>query len=263
MRSPSLADDLALAHRIVAAVASLSLRHFRSGVAASAKSDGSPVTAADREVESVILATLEAERSDDAVLSEEAGEHGKAGRRWIIDPIDGTSAFVAGSPLWATNIALEVGGEIVLGLVDCPALAIRYWAARGEGAFVANVLDSRCAEVRPLAVSAVDTLAEARFAANAKVAVSASANFALLRGECVWTEPTVGFALDLVEGRLDVVLMEDFGDAWDHAPWVVIVEEAGGAFFDLTGGRRVDTRHVVYTNGRLSSAVREALSLHG
>ncbi|MEY2472296.1 MAG: histidinol-phosphatase [Actinomycetota bacterium] len=257
----SLSDDLALAHRIADAVAPISMRHFERGVTASPKPDGSPVTVADHAVEDAILAVLARERPLDGVLSEEAGGSGRTDRRWIVDPIDGTRSFVAGSSAWATLLALEVEGEIVLGLVDCPAMARRYWATRGGEAFSARTVGTRLADQQSLSVSAITTLSSARFSANAVVLANDSRNATLLAAQSTWTEKTTHYVLDLVEGRVDVVLLEDYGDSWDHAAWVVIAEEAGGVFFDLDGGRSIETRHAVYTTSHLEAAVRAVLDL--
>src|SRR4029078_11316389 len=78
---------------------------------------------------------LARERPGDGILGEEEGASGEGRRRWILDQIDGRSIYSRGSPVWATLIALEEDGELVLGLVSAPALGRRWWAERGAGAF--------------------------------------------------------------------------------------------------------------------------------
>jgi histidinol-phosphatase len=253
-----LADDLALAHRIVDATAPISMGHFTRGVEAIAKTDGSPVTQADHDVERVILEMLAAERPDDSVLSEESGARGDASaRRWIIDPIDGTANFAAGKRTWTTMFALEDGGELVLGMIDLPAFGVRYWATRGGGAF-SRVGDG---EAQRLTMHDCTELSSARATSNAAAVLRGSANVALLQQHCVWMEPTVGLAFDVIGGTLDIALAEDHGESWDHAGLIVIFEEAGGAFFDLAGGRRHDTRHGVYTVRSLVGPLRTLLNI--
>ncbi|HET6952042.1 MAG TPA: inositol monophosphatase family protein, partial [Acidimicrobiales bacterium] len=131
-----LAADLALALRLADAADVISLSHFTGGaVDHEIKPDGSPVSAADLAVERRICEIVAAERPGDGVLGEEVGASGPAGRRWILDGIDGTVLYVAGRRGWATEIALEVDGEIVLGVTSGPADGCRWWAARGGGAW--------------------------------------------------------------------------------------------------------------------------------
>jgi histidinol-phosphatase len=255
-----LAADLALAHRIVDATGPVALAHFRRGVDATLKADGSPVTIADHEVEAIVLAILADERPGDAVLSEEAGASGSSTRRWIVDPIDGTSRFAAGTPGWSTLLALEVDGVVALGLIDRPASGTRYWATKGQGAFVIQVgptLERSLA--RRLSVSSHADLATARFSVVPDRETEA---LAALRSACRPIALSPDFIVDIVEGRLDVLLCQ-WGDIWDHAPQVIIVEEAGGTFCDPAGGRRLDLRGGVYTNAALAAHVRTVLGLPG
>src|SRR5438874_419191 len=114
----------------------MALDYQRRGVRAELKSDESPVTAADRACEKLIVDRLEQEFPEDGVLGEEgANREGRNGRRWIIDPIDGTRDFVRGIPLWAVLIALEQDGEIVAGAAHSPRQGLMLWAARAEAAW--------------------------------------------------------------------------------------------------------------------------------
>ena len=108
-----------------------------SGIAFDAKADLSPVTAADRECERSIAGSLETSFPQDGLLGEEgAQKQSTNGRRWIIDPIDGTRDFVRGNTAWAVLLGLEADGEVVAGVAHFPATNETYFAARGEGAFV-------------------------------------------------------------------------------------------------------------------------------
>src|SRR5437763_9543913 len=115
----------------------MALDYQRQGVRAELKSDESPVTAADRACEKLIVERLELEFPEDGVLGEEgANREGRNGRRWIIDPIDGTRDFVRGIPLWAVLIGLEQDGDVVAGAAHCPRQGLLGWAAKGGGTWV-------------------------------------------------------------------------------------------------------------------------------
>ena len=155
------ADDLALALRLADAADEVSRPAF-TGVAVphELKADGSPVSATDIAVERRISEVVAAERPADGVLGEEVGESGPAGRRWILDGIDGTVLFVAGVPGWATQIALEVDGEPVVGVTASGGDGRRWWAARGAGAWRRTAPG---APAEPLAVSDRAELAGSRY----------------------------------------------------------------------------------------------------
>ncbi len=114
--------------------AELALR-YQCSVIAETKPDNSPVTEADRECERLIARLLSEAFPEDGLLGEEGTlAESRSGRRWIIDPIDGTRDYVRGNPLWANLIALEEDGEVVAGVVNLPMLGNLYSAWRGGGA---------------------------------------------------------------------------------------------------------------------------------
>jgi histidinol-phosphatase len=250
LRVPS---DLDLAHRIADTAAAIALRHFAPAVAFTSKVDGSPVTAADLEIDDAVVALLRAERPDDAVLSEESGATGQGRRRWIIDPLDGTSAFLRGGAGWGTYVALEEDGVLVLGLVDHPVDRHRYhWVAGGGPTRATDTADgARSGTERAVRVSDVDRLEDARFMAWPRRETPA---LHALRAVATEVEPTMDFLVDLLEGRIDVLVSQG-GDTWDHAAEVAVVEGAGGRFRDPRGGRRLDLRGGTYTNAALEGPV--------
>ena len=125
--------EIALAHRLADAARAAILPHFRSGLASERKSDASPVTLADRAAEEAMRAVLAAEMPSDAVHGEEFGiSPGTSGRTWVLDPIDGTTAFLAGRPLFGTLIALVVDGFPVLGVIDQAVLGERWLGVTGQ-----------------------------------------------------------------------------------------------------------------------------------
>ena len=128
------ADDLALAHRLADAAGAAIRPLFRGDWESERKADKSPVTEADRAAEAAIRAILEKERPDDGILGEEYGlTRETAGRRWVLDPIDGTISFMAGRPIFGTLIALMQDGWPVLGVIDQPVGRERWAAMVGEG----------------------------------------------------------------------------------------------------------------------------------
>ena len=154
--------DLALAHRLGDAADAIALRHFAAGDTAwRAKSDGSPVSAADEQIELALRAQIQRERPSDAVQGEEFGTRGLGDRRWIIDAVDGTASFLAGEPEWSTLIALEESGAITLGLVTAPALQRRWWAGRGTGAWTRSTAYTAPGAAEPIVIAGAEHLAEA------------------------------------------------------------------------------------------------------
>ncbi len=229
------------------------LRIRASGISAEAKPDGSPVTLADRENERLLRERIQAAFPDDGIVGEEgARKDGRSGRRWIIDPIDGTRDFVRGNRFWCVLMALEERGEAVLGVAHFPMLAETYWAARGQGAW-------RNGE--RLRVSAIRSASEAVLSTNGLHGM-AGESYAPRMMEFMsrfWAVRSAGGALDavmLASGQVDVWL-ERSAEVWDLAPLQVIIEEAGGSFFALDGSRRVDGGNAVACTPGLEEEVRE------
>jgi len=220
------------------------------------KPDRTPVTEADRAVEEEIRARLARARPDDAIVGEELGVTGSGARRWIIDPIDGTVSFLRGVPIWAFLLALEVDGEMRIGVASAPALGRRWWAARGEGAF---------ADGEPIHVSAIGAVEDALLCYTSGRSFDEHGlgeQFRALSRRC-WAAR--GFAdfwghVLVAEGSADISV-EPVMNLWDNAAVQVIVEEAGGRFSDLAGNARSDGGNAASTNGLLHDAVLEAL--HG
>ena len=237
------ADDLRLAFDTSDLAADLALAHFETGVSATLKADGTPVTEADHAVERLLRETLSAARPDDAFLGEELGRLGTSDRVWILDPIDGTSFFRSGDPNWRIHVALEVRGTIEVAVVTAPALRRRWWATRGGGSFESS-WPREDDTTRRLRVSTTSTLADAVIDAlddesRARLPPSAA------------RAPASALPLvELVRGEIDGFLAECC-HVWDHAPWVLLVEEAGGRFTDRTGGRASDRGGGLYSNAGL------------
>jgi histidinol-phosphatase len=214
------------------------------------KPDLSPVTEADRAVEQVLRKRIGEERPGHSVVGEEFGADDPGGTRWILDPIDGTKNYLRGLPVWATLIALEREGRVEVGVVSAPALARRWWAARGDGAFVNG---------RRIRVSKVADLSDAVLSYASLTSWEQHGlgeQFLTLARSC-WR--TRGFGdfwshMLVAEGAADVAVEPEV-ELWDLAAPQVIVEEAGGRFTDLGGTPTPAGGSVVSSNGLLHHRV--------
>ncbi|MFQ5416444.1 MAG: inositol monophosphatase family protein [Myxococcota bacterium] len=225
--------DLAAAARAAEAAADLAraeiLPRFRA-VGVEIKSDGSPVTEADRAAEQAIRSHLRTTHPDFAIVGEEYGEEGGDGPRWVIDPIDGTIGFSRGIPLFTSLIALVVDDEPVLGLIDCPALDERYVGWRGGGCRRNGVATrvSQETDLRKALVSHGDLYCFDEFGAR-EAFERMSREIRMLRG---YTD-AFGHAQVLgggVDAMVDLSL-----NVWDAAATQVLVVEAGGRCVSLAG----------------------------
>ena len=259
-----MADDLNLGHELADLADLITMRHFRAEeLTVDTKPDMTPVSEADTEVEQAVRERVAAARPDDAVLGEEFGsqEPGERGRRWIIDPIDGTKGYVRGMPVWATLLALEQDEQIVVGIVSAPALRRRWWAAQGSGAFASDGLS---AEPRRLQVSAVHDVGDAQFCPgdlDEWEGIGRLEGMLELSRRC-WRTRGVGdfWSYMLVAEGAAEIAADPVVSIWDMAASQVIVEEAGGRQTDLSGAPRPDGGSGLATNGLLHDA---ALALLG
>jgi len=224
----------------------VAVEHYRRGFSVSIKADHSPVTEADREAERAIAAVLRQRCADHGVLGEEHGEQGPRGRRFIIDPIDGTRNFVRRIPTWAVLIGLEEDGQVSAGVVFQPVSGILHTAWRGQGAW---------RDGERIRVSTVDSLERA-------LVVHSSVNF--LKRSAYWegflrlsdrTQVQRGFGdfsayLWVAEGQGEIALSTTV-KAWDVAALKVLVEEAGGRLTDLDGRPGIYGSTVCASNGLL------------
>jgi histidinol-phosphatase len=216
------------------------------------KPDLTPVTDADRAVEADVRQVLGRERPDDSIVGEEfGGTTTFTGRQWIIDPIDGTKNFVRGVPVWASLIALLDDGVPTVGVVSAPALQRRWWAARGQGAFVAVA----GGEARRLSVSAVAELGSASlsFSSLSGWAQRGSRERFIALTDAVWRVRAYGDFLSyclVAEGAVDIAAEPEVS-VWDLAALDVLVREAGGQFTSLQGAPGPHGGSAVATNGLL------------
>jgi histidinol phosphatase-like enzyme (inositol monophosphatase family) len=230
------------------------LAHFQTALHADTKPDGSPVTIADRDAETLLRRLIGERHPGHSIVGEEHGPEQRASPfRWWIDPIDGTRTFVRGVPLFGVLLGLELEGDVVLGVAHFPALGEMVSAGKGLGCRWNG---------RPARVSSVDALERAAILASDAAEVARLqprawgrlvASPALHRG---WGD-CYGHCL-VATGRAEAML-DPVMNAWDCAALLPILEEAGGTFTDWSGARRFDGGSAVSTNGRLFEAVRRLL----
>jgi histidinol-phosphatase len=222
------------------------------------KPDLTPVSEADQAVERAVREHLALAAHDHAVIGEEYGTRGDedAAFRWIVDPIDGTKSYVRGVPVWATLLALEYEGDLVVGVVSAPALHTRWWAATGQGAF---------RDGESIHVSAVSDLDDAQlsFAWDTTDRFHADGigdRMLALAHRCWRTRGLGDFWQHMLvaEGAFDIAI-DPIVSLWDVAALVPVLEEAGGRWSTLGGARDFDGGSFVCTNARLHDQVLEAL----
>lgn len=229
----------------------ITLQHFRRDVGTYRKANNTFVTDADFESEKLLRRRITRKFPADAILGEEEGEReGSSGRRWIIDPIDGTYSFVHGVPFYGVLVGLEIDGEPVAGVINLPALGEIISAARGLGCFW-NDSPSRVSETGRLDEA---LLLATDFGTCAKYGFGQAADELQRRvaarrtwGDCY------GYAL-VATGRADI-MFDPVVAVWDCAALVPIIEEAGGTFTNWKGQRDINSGNAIATNGVLFGQV--------
>lgn len=258
----NLSADIAIAHRLADAARAAILPHYRNGVESERKGDATPVTLADRAAEEAMRRILKAEVPRDAVHGEEFGtENGSSGRTWVLDPIDGTTSFLVGRPIFGTLIGLVVDGWPVLGVIDQPVLGERWIGATGQP----TTLNGRAVRTRPCRA-----LAEATLATTGPhyfndhdgghfmgLAAKTDHRRMVMGGDCY------NYAL-LASGHIDLVCEAGL-KLHDYAALVPVVEGAGGTMCDWNGEplHAASSGHVLAIGdpARLDDVV-EALACH-
>jgi histidinol-phosphatase len=246
-------EDLTFAFEIAQIASGISLDYFGSSTSR-IKADGTPVGEADLAVDRALSDLIRTAYPGDAILSEESEPFGESARRWILDPIDGTIFFLAGSDFWGTHVALEENDEIVLGVVTRPLLSEVWWAFREGGSWKGTVENGQIVDSVRLQVSEIDRLAESRV--TVWPVEQHTDLVARVKMQARWAEPSALCVLDLLQGDFEAVCAYA-GGPWDHAPAVILVEEAGGQFCDPAGRRRLDLGGAIYTNGHIDDELHQ------
>lgn len=235
----------------------VALSHYRKRLDVETKSDGSPVTVADRAAEREARDWLEKRFPRDGVLGEEYGvTRPEAARRWILDPIDGTKSFVRRVPLWGTLVAVAEGDDVLAGVAYFPAASEIAGAAVGEGCWW-NGERARVSTVSELALATVLTTDERSHDPGGWGErwreLTRPAAVSRTWGDCF------GYLM-VATGRAEVMVDAKMS-AWDAAALKPIVEEAGGVFTDRAGKATAFGGSGIATNALLAARVRELLGV--
>jgi histidinol-phosphatase len=251
---------LAFAIDVAAEADAIALRGFRGGLATEAKADGSFVTEADRAIERLIRERIADRYPDHGIVGEEEEAfQADASVRWYVDPIDGTHNFMRGVPLFGTLLACERDGELQAGVLSAPALGERWFARRGGGAWSAGTGPADGGSPRRIRVSSIADVGSSQILFSSLPDLErtglAPGIMPLLRA--AWRSRGFGdfwgYAL-VADGSAEAMVETDVKE-WDLAAPVILVEEAGGRFTDLSGERRFDTRTMLVSNGVLHDEV--------
>lgn len=237
----------------------ITLRYFRQKFETRLKGKDNFVTQADVEAEEFLRRAINERFHGDAIIGEEGGESaGTSGRRWIIDPIDGTYSFVHGVPFYGVLLGVEVEGDPAVGVVNIPALGEMVYAARGLGCYWngERAQVSQTASLEDALLLSTDFGSCARYGFG-EAAEELQRRAAMRRtwGDCY------GYVL-VATGRADVML-DPVMNVWDCAALLPVLEEAGGTFTDWHGRRTIRTGNAVATNGPLFREVMQIVEDKG
>jgi myo-inositol-1(or 4)-monophosphatase len=249
-------EETELALRMAQEAGKIILAYFQTAVQVETKSDNSPVTIADRKSEEALRALMEKHTPGYGIIGEEFGaQAGSADREWVIDPIDGTKAFIHGVPLFGTLLALLEKGKPVVGVISLPALGHVMHASLGGGC----LLDGK-----PCSVSAVDRIEDSLLLDGsistmerlghgpAWEALRARAKLHRGWGDCY------GHYL-VACGRAEA-MVDPIVSIWDVAPMAIILPEAGGRFTSITGQDSITEASGISSNGRVHGEILRGMS---
>jgi histidinol-phosphatase len=242
-------SDLQLALRLADLADGISIAAFTEGAFEhSIKPDGTPTVSVEEAIEDDLRRVLARECPEVGFLGEERGQSGDASTCWIVDPIDGTRAFIAGGTAWGTQIALQVDGDLTLGVTSAPAWGSRWWGAVGQGAWTS----SSQSDVRTLQISTPYKNQRLKWGCHPPLDAMSDGWRRLASGLYDigdYIEPNPHAVLMVMEGQIEAALQLE-GAAWDYAAFAAIVHAVGGRFGYLDystvlGG----VRPALFTNG--------------
>jgi histidinol phosphatase-like enzyme (inositol monophosphatase family) len=252
LTTTQLAEYLQFARELACAAGKVTLKYYRQKLTVEEKSDSSPVTIADRETEQFVRAEIRKRYPDHGLLGEEFGEenHGSPWR-WVIDPIDGTQSFIHGAPLYTVLLALEFGGESVLGVIHNPPQDETVAAATGLGCTYNGVpcRVSHAGDLSKAWAQVTDYADLMRHRPQFCAALLAQVGFSRAWGDAY------GYLM-VATGRAEIMI-DPVMSLWDYAPLKPIITEAGGQFSDLEGNPTIQNKNTLATNGLLHAQLLE------
>jgi len=244
-------------HQLANAADPIALNYYQAlhvtgaSVSVQIKPDSSPVTQADIEIEAHIRDIASKRFPSCVVFGEELGAGSEeASLKLIVDPLDGTKNFIAGTPFFGTLLAIEENGELVAGLVSAPRLKERWWAQKGQGSFYNNQL---------IQVSKVGSLDQAFACHSSFAGEKGHSTPASVLPMLSKTKRQRGFGdfyahMLVAMGQCDLAIDTNLA-LWDIAPLKVIVEEAGGVVTDLAGVNTARSGTILSSNGRFHADI--------
>jgi len=246
-----------IALEIARKAGSLALQFFAQSIPAEEKHDASPVTIADRECEKLIRRLLAESFPQDGILGEEGTSvPSQSGRRWLIDPIDGTRDFVRRNSFWSIQLALQVGSQVEVGVIYCPCMEEMLYAASGHGCYW-NGTRVSASDIARLDKSIL-------MVSGFKAAWDSWPQEAVrdLTQNC-WTVRCYGGCYDVImlaRGKADIWL-SGCGMEWDYAPVQVIARECGARFLTREGNDRIDAKNCVVFAPGIERDIRNILQI--
>jgi histidinol-phosphatase len=249
--------DIEKSLKIAREAGGLALHYFGQSTPAEEKTDASPVTIADKECEKLITARLQEYFPEDGILGEEGSLiRSRSGRRWLIDPIDGTRDFVRRNAFWSVQLALQIEGRIVLGVIYSPCTNEMLHAADGTGCFWNDT------RVHASGISRLDKSILMVSGFKSAWTTWPAESVRALTENC-WTVRCYGGCYDVImlaRGKADIWLSGS-GMEWDYAPVQVIARECGAVYLTKDGDDRIDTKNCVVFASGLEREIRELLQI--
>jgi histidinol-phosphatase len=250
-------QDLEKALKIAREAGELAMMYFGQATNTEEKNDLSPVTIADKECEKLISRRIHEHFAGDGILGEEGSRTpSTTGRRWLIDPIDGTRDFVRRNAFWSVQLALQIGTRVVLGIIYSPCTNEMLYAADGTGCYWNET---------PVRASGISSLDKAILMVSGfKAAWNTWPSDAVraLTENC-WTVRCYGGCYDVImlaRGKADIWLSGS-GMEWDYAPVQVIARECGARFLTRRGDDRIDAKNCVVFAPGIESEIRKILEI--
>ncbi len=243
-----MSKELRVAISCVRAAKRISFSHFGRRIACELKEDDTPVTQIDRLCEKAMMDRITDAFPEDSILSEESAERkGDPLRRWVIDPIDGTKAFIHGLPTYGHMAAFEENGEIIAGAISVPAMGRVLYAEKGKGAYC----NGKRARVSGEAMLRRSSILHGRGKGFLEKGYLKKLRKLLDAVYHSWgfSDPLAFYLI--ATGRVEA-LVETFPHPWDVAAPKIIIEEAGGRFSDLSGRQTLHSNTIaIFSNGRI------------
>jgi myo-inositol-1(or 4)-monophosphatase len=249
-------EETELALRMAADAKKIILHYFQTGLQVETKKDNSPVTIADRKSEEALRQLMEKHTPGYGIIGEEFGtQAGKADREWVIDPIDGTKAFIHGVPLFGTLLALLENGKPVVGVISLPALGHVMHASLGGGC----MLDGKPCKVSPVAKVEESLLLDGSISTMERLGHGPS--WAALRARAKlhrgWGDCYGHFLV--ASGRAEA-MVDPIVSIWDVAPMAIILPEAGGAFSAFSGNASITESTGISSNGLVHEEILKGMA---